>query len=83
MAGLLTADTGWAIVDSEHTSFMENIPSVKISQGQRQFLSHTESPCLRLIARPISTWSSSLVIAAGAGLAAVAALSVLTLMRRR
>jgi SAM-dependent methyltransferase len=72
---LLTAQARWQILSSQETTFIENIPSVRITKGQRDFLTTTESPCLGVIAKPVaasSLWTS----ASAATLASVAVMAL-------
>lgn len=77
-------ETGWNIVDTEHTIFVENIPSVRISKGVREFHPTTDSPCLRMVAKPVGR-SPSLLASAGvvAALVAIAATVAIATLRRR
>jgi len=81
VSDLFSAQTGWKIIETERVTFIENIPSVRISKGIREFHATTESPCLRMIAQPVRGWATAGVVVAG--VVAVAAISAMTLLRRR
>jgi hypothetical protein len=80
VATIFNAESGWSIVDTEHTIFVENIPSVRISKGVREFHPTTDSPCLRMVAKPIRRFPSSGMVAA---FVAVAAIGAIAILRRR
>ena len=48
--GQFTGASGWKIDEMLHTTFVENIPIIRIVKGVRSFEPVTNSPCLRMIA---------------------------------
>jgi SAM-dependent methyltransferase len=84
VATIFCTETGWSIADTEHTIFIENIPSVRISKGVREFHPTTDSPCLRMVAKPVRS-SFSLLPPTGllAATVAVAAICAMATLRRR
>jgi len=82
LKNLFTSERGWRVGSMEQSTFLENIPMVRITRGVRSFEPVTPSPCIVMSAtrpRPLLTPA----VCAGAAAAAAAACYVLLLLARR
>lgn len=80
LKGIFSCDKGWRIDAMGQSTFLENIPMVKIVKGVRSFEPVTPSPCIVMCAtrpRPLAHY-----VVAG-GLAVTAACALVFALRRR
>jgi hypothetical protein len=77
---MFTAERGWAVESMDQSTFLENIPMVRIQKGQRTFESVTPSPCIVMVAKRSQNLFKYMV--GGVGIAA-AALCIATMISMR